>query len=325
MVSPAFAKKLKLTVDMIRESKRIILACHMNPDGDAIGSMLALGLGLRQKKKTVTMLCPDPIPERYISLYGAKSVKRRYNKVADLGISVDCGSIVQLSRLKHTFEQSRRIVEIDHHQYRSRFGDVQLVDGQACSVGEIVYILLKELKVKIDKRIGEALLISMLVETASFSRPDVTRKTFEFCSELMNCGVDFCSVSNRYYWARRISAVQLSGLCFTRIKKRARQRLVWSIIRREDFEEYGGEQPDVDPVPDEMMVIENVEVAILFREIEDNRLRVSLRSKGKINVGRLATLYGGGGHRTVAGCRIHNSEPTVDKFINQACNLIYRK
>ena len=96
-------------------------------------------------------------------------------------------------------------------------------------------------------------------------------------------------------------------------------------MTKEDFKRFKGDQPDVDSVPDEMMMIENVKVAILFRETEDNRLRVSLRSKGNINIGYLASLYGGGGHVDVAGCRIHYNERTIKKFIDQACQLIYKK
>lgn len=325
MLSKQFQKKLKLTAEMVRKSRKIILACHMHPDGDAIGSMLGLGLGLAKINKNVVMLCPDRIPERYLSLPGARRVRQRYHDVADLGISVDCGSIVQLSRLKNAFEQSKRIVEIDHHAYRSQFGDIQLIDGKACSVSEIIYLLLKELGVKLDKKIGECLMISTLVETWSFSRPDVQAATFHFCHELMHLGVNFASVSERYYWTKRISAVRLTGLCFTRIRTKARGRLAWTILYQEDFEHFKGKQEDVDAVADEMMLIADVEVTIVFREIEDNMLRVSLRSKHDINVGPLATLYGGGGHRDVAGCRIHNNERTVQKFINQASRLIYKK
>ncbi len=324
MTSNSFQIRLKQTAELIRKSRTIILACHMNPDGDSIGSLLALGQGLRRLRKSVTLLCPDPVPQRYLSLPGARSIRQTYDGKADLAISVDCGSIVQLSQLEHAFEKSDRIVEIDHHLYRTRFGDIQLVDHRVCSVGEIIYRLLQVLGIKLDKRIGECLMISTLVETSSFSRQDIKTATFDFCSCLMQLGIDFQKVSERYYWRRKLASVRLSGLCFTRIVSRANQQLVWSIITQEDFKRFKGDQPDVDSVADEMLMIENVQVVILFRELEDNRLRVSLRSKGKINIGYLASLYGGGGHRDVAGCRIHNNEKMIEKFIGQACQLIYK-
>ena len=319
-----FQSKLHQTAELIRKSRKIILACHMNPDGDAIGSLLALGQGLKRLRKSVELLCPDPVPQRYLSLPGAKGIKQSYQGKADLAISVDCGSIIQLSQLEHAFEKSERIIEIDHHIYRTRFGDIQLVDRHVCSVGEIIYQLLLLLNVKLDKYIGECLMISTLVETSSFSRQDIKMSTFDFCSRLMQLGIDFQKVSERYYWRRKLSSLKLSGLCFTRLAMRANQELVWSIVDKEDFKRFKGDQADVDSVPDEMLMIENVRVAILFREIDDNRLRVSLRSRGNINIGYLASLYGGGGHLDVAGCRIHKNEKTIEKFINQACQLIYK-
>ena len=314
-----------LTSELIRESKRIILACHMHPDGDAIGSMLALGLGLMKSKKSVLMLCPDKIPERYQTLPGASQIKRECKETADLAISIDCGSLVQLLSLEQIFEKSKRIVEIDHHLYRSRFGDIQLIDRSVCSVGEIIKLLLEALSIPMDRKIAECLLISALVETSSFSRQDVRPETFQFCAGLMASGINFRRISDRYYWNKKISAVHLSGLALSRIKTRAKDQLVWSIVYKKDCKQFNGSQEDIDAVPDEMMMIKDVKIALLFREIDDNMLRVSLRARKNINVGLLAMTYGGGGHRDIAGCRIHNNLRNIEQFINKATRLIYTK
>ena len=313
---------LKASAQLIRKSKNIILACHRNPDGDAIGSMLGLGFALTKMKKNITMLCADDIPARYISLPGAGWVKQHYHKYADLAISIDCGSMTQLSRIEQVFNRSKKIIEIDHHTYRTRFGDIQLVDENACSVAEIIFLLLKELGLKIDKKITECLLTSLVVESLSFSRQDVQKSTFDICSQLMQNGVDFRKISERYYWRRRFSSVRLSGICLTRVKMDAHDQLVWSIIYQKDFDAFNGKQEDVDAVADEMMAIEGVKIALLFREIEDHFLRVSLRSRDNIDIGYLASIYGGGGHHNIAGCRIRNDKKTIEKFIAQACHLI---
>ncbi len=325
MSSKWFENSLKETVQLIKKSRTIILACHMNPDGDAIGSMLGLGFALNRLGKSVVMLCSDKIPQRYQGLPGVYRIKQQCHEPADLAISIDCGDIYQLAKIQDIFKQSERIVEIDHHVYRTRFGDVQLVDTQVCSVGEIVFLLLKELKISLDKRIAECLLTSALVETLSFSRQDVSKMTFEICSQLMRTGINFRAISDRYYWRKKPSTIQLSGLCLSRIEMRAKDRLVWSIIYRPDFEKFKGYQEDVDAAADDMMLIENIKVAVLFREIENNMLRVSLRSRDGVDVGYLATLYGGGGHPDVAGCRIHNNPKTIERFISQACRFIDQK
>lgn len=322
VISEQLKSSIKSSARLIRESRNIILACHLNPDGDAIGSMLGLGFALLKLKKNVTMLCSDKVPPRYLSLPGARKIKARYHKTADLAISVDCGSVNQLSRIEEVFNRSKKIIEIDHHEYRTRFGDIQLVDEKACSVAEIIFLLLKELGIKLDKKITECLLTSILVESLSFSRQDVNKTTFDICSQLMENGVDFRKVSDRYYWQRRLSAVRLTGLCLARVKMMAKNQLAWSMINRKDFSEYSGMQEDVDSVADDMMTVEGVKVAILFREIEGNTLRVSLRSRDNVDIGYLASIYGGGGHHDVAGCRIHNNNKTIEKFLSQACNLI---
>src|SRR3989338_3295567 len=170
MKSSWLKNNIKATARLIRQSRKIIIACHMNPDGDALGSMLGIGIGLSKLGKSVVMLCPDPVPYRYAALPGVYRVKQQWREPADLAISVDCGSISQLSKLDEVFKKSKRIVEIDHHSYRTQFGDIQLIDWEACSVGEIVYLLLRELKVSIDKKIAECLLTSAIVESSSFSR-----------------------------------------------------------------------------------------------------------------------------------------------------------
>ncbi len=323
MTPQAFQKKIRLTADLIRQSQKIILACHMNPDGDAIGSMLALGLGLRKLKKSVLMLCPDKIPERYKTLPGAQGIERDCHQTADLAISVDCGSLTQLAKLERAFERSKRIVEIDHHLYRTRFGDIQLVDQHVSSVGEIVLLVLDALNIKPDRPIAECLLISTLIETSSFSHPEINRATFEFCAKLMRTGLDFQTISRRYYWQKRLECLHLSGLALSRIKTRAKDQLAWAVVYRQDFEHFKGAPEDVDSVADDMMLLANVKVVLFFREIEDNMLRVSLRAREGIDVGYLAAVYGGGGHRDVAGCRIHNNPKTMERLINQASRLIH--
>ena len=129
-------------------------------------------------------------------------------------------------------------------------------------------------------------------------------------------------MAEKYYWQKRLSAFKLTGLSYRRIKLAANGKCAWSIIYQRDYQEYHGSKEDIDPVPDELMMIKNVQVAILFREIENNMLRVSIRSIEGINVGNLAMLYSGGGHQTVAGCRIHKSERNIKKFIQQASQLV---
>jgi len=322
MHTKEFKSNLKATAELINKSQQIILACHMNPDGDSVGSMLGLGLGLMKLKKNVSMLCSDKIPTRYISLPKAKTVKQVFLKPVDLAISLDCASINQLPGIDKIFKQSKCIVEIDHHVYRDQFGDVQLVSEHTASVGEIVFDLLKELNIKLDRQIAECLLTSAIVETSSFSCAEVNKKTFETCAKLLETNVNFNSIAERYYWRKNLAAMCLTGLSFMRIKTAHHGKIVWSIIYKEDFKEHKGKQGDVDPVADDLLMLAGVEVSLFFREIDNNMLRVSLRSKGNIDVGYLATTYGGGGHDRVSSCRIHKTKTGIEHLIKQASLLV---
>lgn len=320
-----FNKNLKTVAGLIRKNHEIILACHMNPDGDALGSMLGLGIALLKLKKKVTMLCPDKVPHRYASLPFSNRIKQIHPKSASLAISLDCASMAQLPGIDKIFRQSKCIVEIDHHHYRDQFGDVQLISEDTSSIGEIIYLLLGELKASVDKRIAECLLTSAIVETSSFSRPEVNESTFEICAKLLETGVDFNRVSERYYWRKSLSAMYLTGLAFSRIKTSYQGKVVWSFIFKEDFKRFNGRQEDVDPVADELLMIAEAEISLFFREMDNNMLRVSLRSKGDINVGYLATTYGGGGHDNVSSCRIHKTKTGIERLIRQSALLLQQQ
>lgn len=325
MNTSEFNKNLKVIAGLIKKNHEIILACHMNPDGDALGSMLGLGIALLKMKKKVVMLCPDKVPQRYISLPFADRIRQSHPKPANLAISLDCASMAQLPGIEKVFRQSKCIVEIDHHRYRDQFGDVQLISEQTSSIGEIIFLLLNECEFNIDKRIAECLLTSAIVETSSFSRPEVSEKTFEICAKLVGTGVDFNRVSDRYYWQKSLSAMYLTGLAFSRIKTAYNKKIVWSFIFKKDFKHFNGRQEDVDPVADELLMVENAQISLFFREMDNNMMRVSLRSKGSINVGYLATTYGGGGHDNVSSCRIHKTKTGIERLIRQAALLLQQQ
>jgi phosphoesterase RecJ-like protein len=213
-------------------------------------------------------------------------------------------------------------IEIDHHDFREPFAKMQYVDTNAAAVGELVYELLTQLKASIDQRIAENIITSLIVETNSFRLPSVTAKTFQICADLMCCGIDFQRITNTIYWARSRNAALLSSLCLSRSVFLQKGELAWSIITQRDLKRYKARKEDVDAVADEMRAIKDVKIAILFREEEKGKLRVSLRSKGKINVAALARKYYGGGHYDVAGCVISGGSKTQQRFIAEAKRLL---
>ncbi len=315
---------LSKTVAAIKQAKHIAISGHINPDGDSIGSMLALGLGLQQLGKRVHMISYDGVPARYKMLPGAGKIIKNFSKSTDLAIAVDCGSKEMIGKTFSAFMDAGSILEIDHHEFRRPFGDLAIVDREAAAVGEIIFELLKKLRVGITKPIAQNLMTSIIVETNSFRLPNTRPFTLEVCSDLISSGVNFYKLVNRVFWSKRPSAAILSGICLSRCRFTKGDRLVWSIIGSKDFKAVGGKSEDVDPVPDEMRSIDRVKIAVLFREIDGDMLRVSLRSKGRINVAEVAEYYNGGGHFDVAGCNIKNDPDTIQEFLRRVGRILDR-
>lgn len=315
-------RQLESAKEKILKAKSIAVAGHINPDGDSIGSILSLGLGLERLGKRVQMLSFDGVPKRYTGLPGAKRILRNTTVTPDLAIGVDCGSRELLGGILPVFERAKLVLEIDHHEFRKPFGHMSLVDYGAAAVGEMIYILLKEMKVKITRNIAQNIMTSIIVETNSFRLPDVRPMTFEICAELIKSGVDFYRLVDTVFWSRTKGASLLLGTALSRCSFLMDGAIIWSVIRKSDFEKAGGSDEDVDPVVDEMRSVKGVKAAVLFREKENGTLRVSLRSKGKVNIASLAERYSGGGHFDSAGCHIPNRPGSIEGFLNSAQELL---
>ena len=313
---------LEQAAKAIISAKTIVISCHINPDGDAMGSLLSLGLGLRRLGKKVYMISEDGVPKKYRCLPGAAQIKKTIDKKCDLAISVDCSAKDVLGKnFERVFKPAKKILEIDHHDFRRPFGDISLIDNDAAAVGEIIFTLLNKLSITITEKIAENILTSIIVETDSFRLPKVRPFTFKVCEYLVNRGVNYYKLADMIFWSKTKEAAILSGLALSRCKFLKNGKIAWSIIKRNDFERIKGKEEDVDAVADEMRSIHDVRITILLRE-NDNALRVSLRSKGKINVARLAEHYSGGGHFDVAGCRIPNNKKAINDLFNRAKKLL---
>jgi bifunctional oligoribonuclease and PAP phosphatase NrnA len=317
-------KKLASIQRLIKASKTILISGHINPDGDCIGSLLALGLGLRHFKKDVSMYIQGSVPRVYRFLPGVGELTHTLRKTYDLAIAVDCNTKEMLGRARSGFQGAKNIIEIDHHEYRRPFGTVSWVDPKSSCVGEMVFRLLQSLRVEVTPEIATNILTSLLIESGSFRFPSVDAASFSLAARLMKLGVDYYDVVAHLFMSRHRQSALLTGICLSRCKFRANNKIVWSLIRGADFKAAHGKDEDVDPVPDEMRSIQGVRLAILFREKGRSQLRVSMRSKRYVNVARVAESFGGGGHNDVAGCIIKNSDVSIEAFLKDAEKYLLR-
>lgn len=314
---------LSAAVKPINRAKKTAVICHINPDGDTVGSMLSLALALEKMGKKCVRVSYDGIPARYAGLAGAAKTRRELDSDVDLAVTVDCNSSEMIGPgFREIRERSREILAIDHHIIREPYEDMAFISPDAAAVGEMVYILLGELKVKIDRSMARSILTSIIVETSSFRLPSVRAETFQISSDLIRTGLDFNGLVEDVFWKKNKNAVILGGLCLSRCRFRRGGKLAWTVVRRKDFKLTGGKDRDVDVIPDEIRAIQGVEITVFFREKSRNKLRVSLRSRKDINVGTLAKEYGGGGHSDVAGCVIKNSPEEMEKFLREASKLL---
>ncbi len=299
-----FEKNIRLAAKTLLKADKVFVAAHMNPDGDTLGCLLALGLALMQKEKRVTLLCQDAVPTRYQYLPGSELIVGHAVGKADVAVAVDCGSPAQLGRVAKTFFRAPMTVQIDHHDFGDAFGKLQVLDPEASAVGEIVYELLRALGADITPAIATCLLTSIIVDTGAFRFSNVRAKTFDICARLVRHGVDVQHLLEQAYWAKSRSMALLSGHAVARAKFSKDGAIAWSEVSQREIKRYGAGLSDADSVADDLRAIEGVKVAALFRETEKGNLRVSLRSKKGINVALVAKAFGGGGHHSSAGCSI---------------------
>lgn len=318
-------KSLRRAVKAIRAAKTVVISGHVNPDGDSLGSLLSLGLGLRAQGKRVWLLSADRVPEQYRALPGARTLVRTLDRRVDLAIAVDCSTFEVLGTVGPAFERARTILEIDHHEFRSPFGDIRLVDPRAGSVGEIVFQILQALRVPLTRPIAVNILTSIIVETNLFSQKNIQPATFDLCARLIRTGIDFSSLVHRVYGPRTRKGALLSAHCLSRCQFLAGGRLIWGMVRARDFRKFKAKDSDVDALPNEMCAIDGVRVAMLFRQKERGMLRVSLRSRNGVNVGKLAERCGGGGHADIAGCMIPDQKQAVARLVRAACEMIRQR
>ncbi len=308
----------------IYQSQTIVLACHVNPDGDALGSMLGLALALLPLGKTVTCLSEDGVPAMLTFLPGAERVQQATDQSAfDLALVVDSGDLPRVgSTIQPVIGRAGRVVDIDHHVTAGAFGDVRVLDAQAASTAEIVYALLRTLQTPITPEIATCLFTGIITDTGSFRFQNVTPNTLQVAAALLEAGAPPAFISEHVFENRTFAATQLLGHALASLQKTSDSRIVWARITASDFAEVGATDQDTEGIVSYVRGVQEAEVGILFREMAGGGVRVSLRSRDTVNVAEVAALFGGGGHRMASGCTVNlplaEAEQAVIKAIQNS-------
>jgi bifunctional oligoribonuclease and PAP phosphatase NrnA len=302
----------------IRKSRTIAVLSHVRPDGDAIGSQLALTLSLLDLGKVVDAWNEDGLPEAFSFLSRSElvTVPPRAAKTFDLVIALDTATRDRLGAPLQAIKQADCWINIDHHVSNPSYGDLNYLDLTAPATGQIVFELIQQQQYPLNLEIAEALFVAISTDTGSFRYRNTSARTFEVVAELVRQGVDVARISHFLYESQPKRRVLLLHELLHNAHFYARDRIATMALTLEKKRQLGIQPADTDGLIDIVRSIETVVVAILFEELEDNRVRVSMRSKNtEIDVNKICGEFGGGGHPLAAGARIRGSLEEVEKLV----------
>ncbi len=297
---------------VLEASQRVLIASHLFPDGDAIGSEVALALHLRARGKKVLVLNETPAPERYRFLTRFHRVWSRaehdFPRQTDLVVCLDVSSWDYMGRLGEEIRASNaQIVSIDHHHLRERFGHLDVNYESACSTGEVLYRFFRDTGRPITPPMAEAVYTSILFDTGGLRLGNTCNETIEIASELMRLGVDHRRVCAELFERDSWNKMDLWRLALGTLRLEAEGRLAWLAIPEDLYKLTGTRFADADGILDTLLSLQELELAVLFRETSDPGVKTTFRSKGRHDVGALAESFGGGGRATASGVLLSGS------------------
>ena len=304
-------------LEEINKAESIVILTHENPDGDAVGSSLAVYSALKQMGKNSDVIIPE-LPRIYNFLPYADEVKKESNiESYDLAIAVDSATIKMLNGWANYFENAKVRVTIDHHGTNTMYGDYNFVNPDAPACTQILITMFEYFGVEMTKEIGTCILTGIITDTGGFQYQSTTPETFEFASNLLKTGVNVSDVYKRVMNTKSRANFELRRRALDRMEFFEDGKIAFTYIIKQDIEEVNAEPGDFEGIVEEGRAIEGVEVSIWLRETSKG-FKASLRSNEYVNVSDVCLMFGGGGHLRAAGCTIDKPlEYAKERIINQ--------
>jgi bifunctional oligoribonuclease and PAP phosphatase NrnA len=296
-------------INVINNSSKIAVTSHVQPDGDNIGSSLALCLALQKLGKKAVYVLDDNIPELYRFLKGAREVEKPsfFTELDfDLVIALDCGDLERLGKVAQQIGETK-LVNIDHHISNTRFAEINLVEENASATAEIVYKLIKSMGIFIDKDIADCIYTGIVTDTGMFQYSNTSEETHSIAAELIIAGVNPSYMFNKIYQNSPKEKVLLLGEALKTLEFFNHDTVSCISITKAQVDSIAEEDIDTEGIVNLGRDIVGVEVAVFLKQKEPNLFKVSLRSKSYIDVSIIAKDFGGGGHIRAAGCMITGS------------------
>jgi phosphoesterase RecJ-like protein len=313
----------EIVKDLIASKRRFVLVTHINADGDGLGAEFSLARFLRRHGKEVRVINNDPLPRQFRFLARGDEpeiydpqMHAPVLAAAEVIVVLDNSSANRLARLKDPVLASPAVkVCIDHHPTPDTVWDVMAIDEKACATGELIYRLIREVDGEVDPAEAQPIYVSIVTDTGNFRFSNTTTRVLLVASDLLSKGVDVPTVYQEIFERLSPTFVKLLGAALASIELEASGRLGYIVLTREMMAACGADGEDTSDIINGILTIEGTRIAVLFKELEDGRTKVSLRSKGTLDVNRLASEFGGGGHRNASGIvdprPIHEVKETV--------------
>jgi phosphoesterase RecJ-like protein len=309
---PQFTPPIDAVLSSIARADRLLVTAHARPDGDAVGSVLACWMMLRQMGKQADMALSDRVPWIYRGLPCSSHVRHcsRIEGDYDAVILLECNGI-ERTRLEGL--ENRFLINIDHHTSGCTFGNVNWIDSSACAVAEMVYHLIGAAGVQLTAEMATCLYTAVLTDTGSFCYAGTDAHTFELARNLVRLGADPVLIARDVYFSNPAAKMMLLGAALANLHHQ--DRLAWLWVSEGDMDRAQAAEEDCEGVVNYAIGITGIEVAVFLRELRDHRVRLSLRSKGGINVAAVAERFGGGGHENASGCTLEGPLPEATERI----------
>jgi len=314
--------------EVLQSAGTVAILTHVRPDGDAIGSQLAMALALQKLGKTVIAWNEDGLPESFAFLTGSELITKPPDTPMefDVVLALDTAAKVRLGTGIKAVRACKTLVNIDHHASNPGYGDLNYIDVKAPATGQIIYELLQDQKLPFFSEIADALFVAISTDTGSFRYQNTTAQTFEIAGKLVEAGVDLATISNRVYESYPKRRILLLGQLLNEATFHANDRIATFSLTEATKASLAIDPADIDGLIDVIRSVDTVVVAIFFEELPDQRVRISVRSKDlKIDANRICSTWGGGGHQLAAGARIRGTlEEVRTKVISYVSNEVLK-
>lgn len=312
----------------LQQSRNLVVSGHIMPDGDSIGSTLALGLALEKLGKKVTMICSEPVPETYQFLPGADRIQQELPPSDyDTLVMVDCSVQERLAKQLHgLLKDGITVINIDHHVSTDTFADINYINSHAAATGEIIYDLLVNMGIDIDQPIALNLYTAIVTDTGSFRYESTTPATHRRVADLLDKGIQVGQVSKLIFDEKPIETINILKTVLPTLSISPCGKVAWISLDWATKEKLQAKDEHTENLINYPRQIKGVEVALFFKALSRETVKVSLRSNHYVDVNKLAGNFGGGGHKRAAGCQIQGDFADIkDAVIAKALEAVRKE